>query len=457
MAYTKPSAFQHNQFVILLGVLHVIFIVIFGLFARYSESAQPSGVANQEMSDFPLFEDIHGMIFIGFGFLMTFLRRYGFSAISINLFLATFVIEWAIIIRGFLSEEFHEHGIFSIGIKNMITADFAAAVILITMGGLLGKLSPSQYLIMAFLETPVALVTEHIIVEVLHVSDVGGSLVVHLFGAVFAFGVAKVLNRSGIARSDHEGSIVHSDLFAMVGSLILFIYWPSFNAAVAVGDNAKQRCILNTYLSLSGAVLGTFITSQLVNHKRHFDMVHMANAILAGGVAIGSVANISLHPVLALIIGTFSGIISVMCINWLTPFMKNKLGIHDTCSINSLHGVPAFISGICSVILALVYTKEQFGAEYAYIYPASVGDHPRSNTDQALYQALAILIAIVVPSVAGLVTGVILKLKIWNQVADEELFADGAYFHCPNDYDFTTKTISHIDHIEITEEVKIAA
>lgn len=51
----------------------------------------------------------------------------------------------------------------------LLTADFAAAVVLITFGAVLGKLSPTQYLVMVVLETPAALVTEHIIVHKLHV------------------------------------------------------------------------------------------------------------------------------------------------------------------------------------------------------------------------------------------------------------------------------------------------
>ena len=57
------------------------------------------------------------MIFIGFGFLMTFLRRYGYSAVSINMLLSCFVIQWAIIVRGFLSEEFEHHGKFVLDIE----------------------------------------------------------------------------------------------------------------------------------------------------------------------------------------------------------------------------------------------------------------------------------------------------------------------------------------------------
>lgn len=46
------------------------------------------------------FQDIHVMIFIGFGYLMTFLRKYGFSATGFNLLVAALVIQWAFLARG---------------------------------------------------------------------------------------------------------------------------------------------------------------------------------------------------------------------------------------------------------------------------------------------------------------------------------------------------------------------
>lgn len=56
----------------------------------------------------------------------------------------------------------------------LLTADFAAAVVLISMGAMLGKLSPVQYLIMAFIETPVAIFIEHHVVHTFHVSTFDG-------------------------------------------------------------------------------------------------------------------------------------------------------------------------------------------------------------------------------------------------------------------------------------------
>ena len=52
---------------------------------------------------FAVFQDVHVMIFIGFGFLMTFLRRYGYSSVSFNFLVAAFAIQWATIVRGLFS------------------------------------------------------------------------------------------------------------------------------------------------------------------------------------------------------------------------------------------------------------------------------------------------------------------------------------------------------------------
>ena len=47
-----------------------------------------------------------------------------------------------------------------------------------------------------------------------------------------------------------------------VGTVLLWIYWPSFNAALAEGD-AQHRAVINTYISLCASTLATFIVSAL--------------------------------------------------------------------------------------------------------------------------------------------------------------------------------------------------
>jgi len=40
------------------------------------------------------------MIFVGFGFLMTFLKRYSFGAVGFNFLIAAFGLQWALLMQG---------------------------------------------------------------------------------------------------------------------------------------------------------------------------------------------------------------------------------------------------------------------------------------------------------------------------------------------------------------------
>jgi ammonium transporter Rh len=84
---------------------------------------------------------------------------------------------------------------------------------------------------------------------------------------------------------DREKSVYHSDVFAMIGTLFLFCFWPSFNAGVAAGDS-RLRAVVNTYISIASSVLLTYIFSSLFHKGKKFDMVHIQNATLAGGVGM---------------------------------------------------------------------------------------------------------------------------------------------------------------------------
>ncbi len=46
------------------------------------------------------FQDVHVMIFVGFGFLMTFLKRYSFGGVGFNFLIAAFGLQWALLMQG---------------------------------------------------------------------------------------------------------------------------------------------------------------------------------------------------------------------------------------------------------------------------------------------------------------------------------------------------------------------
>jgi ammonium transporter Rh len=43
------------------------------------------------------------------------------------------------------------------------------------------------------------------------------------------------------------------------------------------------------------------------------------------------------------------------------PVINKKLGIHDTCGVHNLHGMPGVIAEIVGAITASVATQEEYG------------------------------------------------------------------------------------------------
>lgn len=107
------------------------------------------------------------------------------------------------------------------------------------------------------------------------ITDSGGSIIVHAFGAYFGLAVSFIMrpkqeqNNTGI----NEGSVYTSDIFAMVGTIFLWIFWPSFNSALLDDIAQQHRAILNTYLSLAAAT-GMFIDWFTIGIVVILDWIH---------------------------------------------------------------------------------------------------------------------------------------------------------------------------------------
>ena len=134
----------------------------------------------------------------------------------------------------------------------------------------------------------------------------------------------------------------------MIGTLFLFIYWPSFNAAIGSGSQ-QIRAAVNTLLSITTSVISACWVARLVRNTK-LDMEIVLNATLAGGVIMGAAADLIEKPFLAMIAGFCIGAVSALGFAYINTFLREKIGLHDTCGVLHLHGIPGLMGGIIAAI-----------------------------------------------------------------------------------------------------------
>ena len=109
------------------------------------------------------------------------------------------------------------HAYTHISMYRMVVSDFAAATVLITMGALLGRVSHFQLIIVAFFEVMFYSANEALNIHVLKASDIGGSMLIHTFGAYFGISASLVLYNQKAKDHPRNSSVYHSDMFSIIG------------------------------------------------------------------------------------------------------------------------------------------------------------------------------------------------------------------------------------------------
>ncbi|MGN0704051.1 MAG: ammonium transporter [Lentihominibacter sp.] len=286
---------------------------------------------------------ILAMLLLGFGFLMVVVRGHGYSSITATLLAVSTAIPVYMLIKSFMGEGS------ALSIDAFMWAEFAAASLLIAIGAPLGRLTMDQYLLMGALFIPVYLFNEWLILEsgmFTGFQDTGGSVVIHAFGAYFGLGlVATTAKKFENGPSCESDSV--SNQFSLLGSLVLWVFWPSFTSAVASPERVVLTAI-NTVFALAGATLATYICSKLIRGK--VDIEDIANASLAGGVAIGSTCDIA-NPGMSMLIGIAAGILSTVGYSIIAPKVQKLIRGADTCGVHNLHGMPGLLGGLSAIII----------------------------------------------------------------------------------------------------------
>ena len=123
-------------------------------------------------------------------------------------------------------------------ISGFLFAEFAAASLLICMGAVLGLLKMEQYFVLAILFTLAYIFNEWLLLEsglFEGFLDTGGSVAIHAFGAYFGLGVVATTAKKFQDKPGPKADKISNE-FCLLGSMILWLFWPSFTSAVVAPE-----------------------------------------------------------------------------------------------------------------------------------------------------------------------------------------------------------------------------
>lgn len=383
------------------------------------------------------------MVYVGFGFLMVFLRRHSWTSVGYNFLIAAYSCQLTIILSGFwhmaiVTDKFTS---ISLDIPSLILGDFGAATVLISFGALLGKINLLQLWTLATLEVIFYTLNEALCAGHLQAVDMGGSMYVHTFGAFFGIAAAyffktkeckEAFDPAHPRKNDCVGGYV-SQYMAMLGTLFLFCFWPSFNGALAMGYQ-QQRVIVNTVLAITASCITACGIARLKFGRLNMEIV--LNATLAGGVAVGSASDLVVTASIAMVIGGVAGILSACGYIYLTPALRKSAGLYDTCGVLNLHGLPGILGGIVGAIAAgnADQAFELDVSTLASTFPALAGK--RTVTEQGWYQLAALAVTLLISIASGAVSGLLASKvgKVTHIFRDDEHWTEHEY-DLPDDHD----------------------
>jgi ammonium transporter Rh len=315
-----------------------------------AQSALPLENTVRDVQQYGFAIHILAMLLVGFGFLMVFAKRYGYGALTGTYLVVAAGIPVYVGLRstGVLSAE----AVDAHTIRALLLAEFAVASALIAAGAVLGRVRLHQYALLAIIMIPLYMINERLVLDgglgfTKGFVDSAGSIIIHAFGAYFGLGLAVALT----TRKQQAIEVTNdpaSNRFSMIGSMVLWLFWPSFCCAV-VPQGQFAATAVNTVLALCGATAATFVFSSIFGHGK-VAIGDVANAALAGGVAIGATCNVVPAP-FAFGIGLVAGAICVIGYVVVQPRLQRVLGIVDTCGVHNLHGMPGLLGGLAVVLV----------------------------------------------------------------------------------------------------------
>uniref|UniRef100_A0A8B9PQX0 Ammonium transporter AmtB-like domain-containing protein n=1 Tax=Apteryx owenii TaxID=8824 RepID=A0A8B9PQX0_APTOW len=389
----------------LIFFLEAVFIILFCFL--YSDD----GVSGSNIS-YPAFQDVSHMVIFGLGFFLAFLKRYKFSSTGFNLLLIVLGVQWSVLMEGLLFFLFQNEK--EDDLKSITKATVSMTTVVISSAAVLGKANPIQLIVMTIVEIAAFHLSRWINKMYLKIGDSVGMMHVHLFGAYFGLAVSPFFSEPS-PNSEKNASTPESDLLSMLGTLFLWVFWPSFNSVLAV-EEEKNTIIYNTYFALAVSAVTAFALSVLTTKDGKLRMKHIHSATLAGGVTVGYAAHSIWYPSIAMILGLLASVITVLGSHHLQRCLNSVLKIHDASGIHFTFGLPGVLGAIAHVILFVVKNWTDLRSQ-RYLIMIEIGTF-----------CLTISVALI----SGFITGCILNLKLLKTIPVSKYCEDQFYWEFPH-------------------------
>ncbi|XP_071432876.1 blood group Rh(CE) polypeptide isoform X1 [Pithys albifrons albifrons] len=401
-----PSSYLNfrNSIPWLILLLETLFIIR-TYFLFLSLNGHPSA-----QDSYPEFQDVHHMVIFGFGFFLMVLRRFGFSSTGFNLLMIALGVQCSVLVEDLLI--FFYPGANEGVLKSITKAVVSMTAVIISTGAVLGKANHLQLIVMTLVELIVFYVSRWINRRFLEVDDHLSLMHVHLFGAYFGLAVTSCFPEPS-PRLDKNRSTPKSDLLSVLGSVFLWVFWPSFNSLLA---ESKTEAILNTYFALAVSAVTAFVLSALTSKDGKFRMTHIHSAVLAGGVTVSYTAQSISHPWIAMILGLLGSVLTILGSHCLQSCFNPPLKIHDTSGVHFTFGLPAVLGALAQVVL-LVIRDWTNSSSLHYLVLLHVG---------AFCQTISVAL------ITGFITGSVLNTRLLKVTPVSKYFEDQFYWEFPH-------------------------
>ncbi|NXR40144.1 RHL protein, partial [Zosterops hypoxanthus] len=360
---------------------------------------------------YPGFQDVNHMVIFGFGFFLMVLRRCGFSSTGFNFLLIVLGVQCSLVMEDFL--RFLGLQYYEVDLKSLAKAVVSMTAVVISTGAVLGKANPVQLIVMTLMELIFFYISRWINTTFLQVPEDLPLTHVHLFGAYFGLAVTSRFPEPPPGL-DKSRSTPKSDLFSMLGTVFVWVFWPSFNSLLT---DSSMKAVLNTYLALAVSAVAAFMLSALTSKDGKFRMTHIHSAVLAGGVTLSYTAHSIRHPWIAMILGLLGSVITILGSHCLQRCFNPALKLQDTSGVHFTFGLPAVLGAVASVVLHVVETgiAQQWSdlSSLGYLVFVDIG---------AFCQTISTAL------ITGLITGLILNIKLLKAVHVSKYFDDQLYW-----------------------------